>query len=616
MPTKRPLKNSQTVDTKIKIELGNDNSYPLSSTHAHASSVKEMDIFQQPRPGTSSLQNNWSHSEEKSNTKAVPFRTVKETLMAQKPWSKGFVSNSDWNHPEEHNDTKATQLQNIETPGNADPADPTTGSKCPENQNQTTIKTETRGKNILLGDTDYLNKNASSAARTAIAPWSTKTAMEIVNSAMSEYDKMTDVQSIGHLALKTKASPTTGIIMAPQPAKKINMETFNSTMHMCEYDRMTGVIYGGHGQGWSTGQVATKTKGDTTTPITDGISTQRITSRMSLVSLPQAKTVNQITYTFSNHPLPLPLVLSTGPDPNNRDIFISQNSGMDNSRGLEKIDEETCCININDFSFLKTPNPEKHETEPQATNVSTPKLAVVNKSEYDVWYLKTETPFPESPENSPQKANHLQSKDEQHNHPLHKARIIQQNMTPALKTSQTKIHHKKRGPHPNNHTLSHNKSRKNKGKALGPDELDWLIAYNRTNIPASGVLSQKYWKKAAEEFEKEFNKRQSPTSLAMRFSNGDIAARIRAKRSQANGVVPTAGERPWSRLENVWFAIKVGNKEESEIDFVELGETFQHTYGIERLAKEWEAKWHSEKRQRAQASKRKAKAKARMDLSK
>lgn len=599
--TKGPLKNSRTVDTKTKVKLGNNKSYQLLSIHAHLSLGKEMDIFQQPHPGTSSLQSSWSHFEENNNTTAVPFQTLKETLMAQKPWSRGFIFNGDLNYHKEHNDTKAMQSPKNEILENADPADPTTSGKGSENQNQTTIKSDTKGKDVFLGDMDYLNKNASSVARTNTTSRSTKTVMEIVNRAMSEYDKMTGVRSIGHVALKTKALSAARIIMASQPAGKINMETFNSTMYMCEYDRMTGVIYGGHappGQGWSIGQVAIGVEGRTTTSITGETSTPRITSRMSLDSPPQANTLNQITSTLSNYALPLPLVLPTSPDPNNHDIPVSQNPGMDNPHGFEKIDEGTHCININDFSFLKTPNPEKHEIELQAANVSAPKPAAVINSEYDVCYLKTEVPPPESPENSPQKTDHSQPKDRQCTHPLHEARVIQQTTAPALslETSQAKRRHKKQRPHPNNPKPNHNRTRKNQGKALDPDELDWLIAYNRANIPASGMLSQKYWKKAAEEFEEEFNNRQSPTSLAKRFSGGDIAARIRARRSQANRVVPFTGKRPWSYLENAWFTETVGNKKRSEIDFVELGKAFQYIYGIERSVEEWEVKWDSEKR--------------------
>lgn len=615
IPTKGPLTDSQRMDTKIKVEHGNNHSYSLPLIHAHLGLVKEIDIFQQP----SNLKNNWSHFEKKSNTK---IQTLDETVMAQQPWSRGFIFNGDYNYPKEHNDTKAGQLQNFEILGNADPANFTTSGKSSKNRNQNTTKAQTRG-----------NKNAPSAARTTTTPrLAGKTVMQIVNSAMSEYDRMTGVRSIGHITVKTNASSAAGIIMASQLAGNPDTETANSTMWMYEYDRMTNVIYGGHAQAsqeWTIGQVAIKAKGKITA---GGTSTPRITSRISLIAPPQTNMADQITSTLPNSiPSSPPAFELTSFGSYNHDISVLQNSNMENSHGfekidkgpywfessqlpllktikqekLQKIDDRSCCIDLNDFSFLKA----NTETEPRVRNVSTPKPAAATKSEHDVQHPKPNSPPPESPKISLHKTDHLQPEEQQHTHPLLEARVIQQNAKSVLETSRNKRHQEKQGPHPRNRNpKNHNTTRKNQGKHLGPDELDWLVLYNRDNIPANGILSQKYWKRAAEEFEKKFNKRQSPTSLANSFSNGDIAARIRARRSQANGVVSTTNKRPWLHLEHVWFAKRVGNKTHSEIDFVELEKAFQQIYGIERSAAEWEAKWYSEKRQRTQALRKRAKA--------
>lgn len=159
------------------------------------------------------------------------------------------------------------------------------------------------------------------------------------------------------------------------------------------------------------------------------------------------------------------------------------------------------------------------------------------------------------------------------------------------------------------------------------DELDWLIAYNRQNIPKHGILRTPYWTNAATKFNREFNKRRSPRSLLMRFWNGDIAARIRTTLSQrattshhhskptmgaaisshrrklANETAPITHRREekrsdWTSAESNWFSNHMTYRNHGEYNFPSPEQKFKSRFEVARTKEESTSKWCDMQRQR------------------
>lgn len=545
IPATRPVKHSSPVYTKIKLEPDDDHSYSLSSIPTQLSSIREPDIVQQPCPWSSSIKSEWNYLDTHNDTKSLQIQTSGEIGMARYLRSRSLSPEDNWDHLEEYG---SMQSQALGIRADTDHVEYNASANGYQRQNLPTTA-ETRHESLYLGNTNYLNQNIAIPQLTDI---------ESTRNTMYEYEKMM-------ATYRDRWCPT---------AVKIEGESMG---------QMTGCT--------------------------------SIPSWGGLVVQPQT---NQIAYKFPNHVSSLtpPILASTSCSPlqnQNRDIRnipTLQNTStlVANSCGPEKIDDdgaEPFRKGNNDYPSHDTIKSEKIEMGPQSRNVSMPRPTAGIKAKYEIQHPKTDTHSPESLKNDSQKMDHSQSEEGRHPYTLPtRAKDAQQKAASESSPNERPQISKQPYSDPGPAQVYRFKGSDNGDEfdlLQGPysrDELDWLIEYNRQNIPKEVQINTNYWRKAAIRFNEEFKKKRSPKSLLRKFWNGDTAARIRKTRLQA----PTTGshlikkvastttggqllKRPtWAAAETAWFVRSVCHKRTANANLTRLGQAYKGRF------RKWEGK--------------------------
>lgn len=493
-------------------------------------------MVQQPCPWSSSIKSEWNYLDTHNDTKSLQIQTSGEIGMAWYLRPGSLSPRDNWDHLEEYGSMQSQAL-GIRTDTNHVEYN-ASGNGYQRQKLPTTA--ETRHESLYLGDIDYLNQNIVIPQLTDI---------ESAKSTMYEYEKMM-------ATYRDRWCPT---------AVKIEEDSIG---------RMTGCT--------------------------------SIPSWGSLVVQPQT---NQIAYKFPNHvssPTPPVLALTSYSllQNSNRDICnmpTLQNTPtlVANYCGPEKIDDdraEPFRKENNDYPSHNTIKVEKIEMGLQSRNASMPRPTAGIKVKYEIQHPKTDTHSPESLKNNSQKMGHSQSKERRHPYTLPtRANDAQQKVasesSPKERPQISKQPYSNLGP-AQVYSFEGSDNGDEFDILQGPyshDELDWLIEYNRQNIPKEVQINTNYWRKAAKLFNEEFKRKRSPKSLLRKFWNGDTAARIRETRLQA----PTTGshlikkvastatggrlpERPtWTTAETAWFLRSVGHKRTANANLTRLGQAYK-----------------------------------------